>query len=126
MASSGIVTRGIGGVKPARNGKPWSASGDPVSCQSHAGSNSIEPDDRRPQIDYPCRWTYKLIGANAESLRAAAKSVCASLEHTLADSRASRAGKYRSVRLEVVVPDEVTRLAVFHSLRGHADILMVL
>ncbi len=86
----------------------------------------MEPDDRRPQIDYPCRWTYKLIGASAESLGAAAKSVCGLLEHTVNDSRASRGGKYCSVRLEVIVPDEATRLAVFHSLRGHADILMVL
>lgn len=81
---------------------------------------------RKPQIDYPCEWEYRLIGESRRLMQTAARDVVGEHEHSLAASHDSRTGRYCSLQLVVTVPDEETRVSIFHSLREHDDILMVL
>jgi putative lipoic acid-binding regulatory protein len=86
----------------------------------------MSADKHKPLITYPCRWDYKIIGADAGRIRAVIAAVVTDAEHTVADSNRSRGGKYCSVALTVTVRDEAHRNQVFMALRGHRDVIMVL
>jgi len=86
----------------------------------------MNADKRKPLITYPCRWDYKIIGADAGRIRAVIAEAVAEAEHTVADSNRSRGGKYCSVALTVAVHDEEHRNRIFMALRGHKDVIMVL
>lgn len=81
---------------------------------------------QKPLITYPCRWDYKIIGADAGRIRAVITAVVADAEHTVADSNRSRGGKYCSVALNVAVRDEEHRNQIFVAIRSHKDVIMVL
>jgi putative lipoic acid-binding regulatory protein len=83
-------------------------------------------DDRKPVIDYPCPWTFQLIGRREDHLRAAVAEVIGTQAHTLTYSHTSSQGKYCSMRLELVVADEAQRLAIGGALHGHPDVRFVL
>jgi putative lipoic acid-binding regulatory protein len=83
-------------------------------------------DDQHPEIAYPCRWTYRVIGADDARLRAAIALAVGEAEHTLAVARQSTGGRYRSLELEVLVIDERHRLTVFAALGNHPDVRFVL
>lgn len=89
------------------------------------GSGGV-PDDRTPEIDYPCPWSYTLIGRDLDGLRAAVAQVLGPRAHELVVSNTSPRGKYRSMRLEVVVQDEPDRLKLFDALAAHEDVRFVL
>ena len=82
--------------------------------------------DREPEIQYPCLWSYKVMGADEERLRKAVKFVVGSLEHELTDSNRSKTGKYLSLHLRLVVFDKNQRHAIFNALREHPDVMAVL
>jgi putative lipoic acid-binding regulatory protein len=94
-----------------------------------------EPDDplagtplegKKLELDYPCAWTYTVIGEDEAVLREVVVGVVGSLEHTLSFSHASKSGKYRSFELVVTVPSDVERLTIFRLLHEHPDIRYVL
>ena len=84
--------------------------------------------DRTPHIDYPCWWQYKLIGSSEIDIRAAVVAVMADkeMQHELSSSNISRTGRYCSMLLEVLVPDEQVRRDLHGQLRSQAHIIMVL
>lgn len=77
-------------------------------------------------ISYPCRWEYMLFGVSRERMTAAVETIIVDTDYALSLSNVSRNGKYRSLRLEVVVDDEAARDRLHQALRDHADIIMVL
>jgi putative lipoic acid-binding regulatory protein len=85
---------------------------------------TTDPD--KPLITYPCRWDYKIIGADAQRLRGVVALIMKDIEHTVADSNRSPGGKYCSVALTVMVRDEAHRDQIFMALRDHEDVIMVL
>ena len=74
---------------------------------------------RRPEITYPCLWSYKIIGEDQDFLREALLLACAPHPVDITHSRASSGGKYHSMEGKLVVQDEATRLAIFDSLKTH-------
>jgi putative lipoic acid-binding regulatory protein len=86
------------------------------------------PAERRPEIDYPCRWEYKTIGRNEGHMREAVGQIMAAeeLDYSLAPSNSSRTGKYCSLILAVIVEDEHHRNRIFAALTAHEHIVMVL
>ena len=87
---------------------------------------SAFPDDRRLELDYPCTWSYTIIGASEEAIRRAVAELMGDRRHTLAFSHRSKTGKFCSLHLELTVDDEEHRMATYHALHGHADIRIVL
>ena len=73
-------------------------------------------DGRKPDITYPCAWSYNVIGVDEPSLRLAVAEVLGSCAHTVAAGNASGGGKYVSLALEAQVADEAHRLDVFKRL----------
>lgn len=80
----------------------------------------------KAQIDYPCVWQYKLIGADRQALQAAVAAQLGDAPYSLSDSRKSGGGKYLSMNLEVSVDDEEQRRSLHLALAGHPAVKMVL
>lgn len=86
----------------------------------------IDLKDHKLKLEYPCPWEYKVIGTDEGMLRQAVTEVIGLREHTVSLSNASSRGKYRSLRIELVVTSEQQRTDIFHALRAHPDVIMVL
>ncbi len=85
-----------------------------------------EGDDRKLELEYPCSWKYKIVGAEREKLEAAIHSVILERAHTLDHSNTSKTGKYISLNLDLIVHNEDDRTFLFEALKAHQDVKMVL
>lgn len=88
----------------------------------------------KPAIEYPCPWDFKIIGTSEEALRTAVthcleqtlNNAIGAREFELGMSRTSNGGKYVSLRLNLMVMDEVERNGIFSSLANHPEIRIVI
>lgn len=78
------------------------------------------------ELDYPCSWTYKLIGHEKEAIQKAIHEVILEREHSLTHSNASKTGKYVSMNLDLVITNEDERTFIYEALKAHQNIKMVL
>ena len=81
---------------------------------------------KKPEIHYPCWWTYAIIGADEEDLRMAIGEVTAGTQHRVKFSRQSAEKHYVSLHIEVYVESEEQRNAVFDAFSHHEKIKFVL
>jgi len=81
---------------------------------------------KKPHIQYPCNWSYRIIGQDEQLLKDAAVSVAADRAHTIKKSNTSSGGKYVSLNLTVTVSDENDRLRIFGELKKCQAVRMVL
>jgi putative lipoic acid-binding regulatory protein len=82
--------------------------------------------DEKLELDYPCKWAYKLIATEKLALQRAIKDVIDEREHTLTHSNNSKSGKYISMNLDMLVHNEDDRNFIYEALKKHQDIKMVL
>lgn len=80
----------------------------------------------KPDLDYPCPWAYRVIGADEQQLRGLIAGLVGARAHEVTLSNRSSGGKYTSLRLELTVTDEADRLRLFNALSGHPAVRMVL
>ena len=86
-----------------------------------------EPEKQKTAtIDYPCSWSYQIIGDDEDGLRRAVGEIIQDRTYRMVLSRSSEKGKYQSFQLEVVVESEGHRLAVYEALRAHPAVKIVL
>ncbi|MFT7002938.1 MAG: putative lipoic acid-binding regulatory protein [Sulfurimonas sp.] len=78
------------------------------------------------ELTYPCTWSYKLIAGEKEALQKAIHDVIEKREHTLTHSNNSKAGKYVSMNLDLLVHNEDDRNFIYEALKAHQHIKMVL
>lgn len=86
---------------------------------------NIKEIDGKPEISYPCRWHYKVIGTREEDVIKAIREIVSNSDHDFAPSKKSRSGKYHSFNLEIFVESEETRNFFFNELRAHTAVTMV-
>jgi len=79
-----------------------------------------------PEIDYPCTWSYLLIGADEDQLRAQVSTVVGERSHFVEVSKRSAQGSYISLRLEIGVEDDEDRKGLFVALEKGEGVLYVL
>lgn len=82
--------------------------------------------DQKPLITYPCRWVYKVIGINPHEIRTAIAQTIQDKPYTLSHSNSSKTGKYHCLNLEMMINDEITRTAIYQTLKEHPAIKIVL
>jgi uncharacterized protein len=80
----------------------------------------------RPKIEYPCTWTYKVIGEDCTLLKDLIVSACSPHPVTIRHSNSSSKGKYHSMHADIVVPDERVRLEIYEVLKGSSAVKIVL
>jgi putative lipoic acid-binding regulatory protein len=71
---------------------------------------------QRPEISYPCPWSYRIICTDEDALRAAVVTIVGAARHTLAHVGDSRSGHYHRFELVVHVRDEPHRDEIFAAL----------
>ena len=79
----------------------------------------------KAQIDYPCKWLYKVIGSDQEELRMALAEI---ISHgcDISFSNSSSKGKYHCLNLEVTVQSEEERNSIHMALKEHPQVKIVL
>ncbi|HJO05170.1 MAG TPA: DUF493 domain-containing protein [Acidobacteriota bacterium] len=87
---------------------------------------TVNPVSERLEMEYPCQWLYKLIGADEASLRQAVLEVVEVDEVTIERSNTSSGGNYVSLNVEVRVCTEHERTGIYDALRAHRSVRMVL
>ncbi len=89
---------------------------------------------QKPDIQFPTRWGFKVIGRDGESVTEAVRE-CLALQLgaavgsrgvTLDESRASAGGKYVSWNLHLRVVSEDERNEIFRALSDHDAVKMVI
>lgn len=80
----------------------------------------------KPHIEYPCKWTYKIIGTDEESLREAVSDIMDETKYDLSLSRKSSGGKYVSLTMETVVQSEDKRNKIYALLGEYEEVKGVL
>ena len=86
----------------------------------------INDSKQKLELEYPCSWTYKLIGYEKKAIQKAIHEVILEREHDLTHSNASKTGKYVSMNLDLVIQNEDERNFIYEALKAHQHIKMVL
>lgn len=87
---------------------------------------NINDIEQKLQLDYPCNWSYKVVGEEREKLENAIREVVLEREHSISHSNTSSGGKYISLNLELLVHNEDDRQFIYEALKAHQHIRMVL
>jgi len=86
----------------------------------------LDSNSKRPVIEYPTKWDYKVIGEDIDKLLKAIEETVNGLEYEVTPSNISKGGKYFSLNLTVVVLSEVMRNRVFRDLDDHPNVKIVI
>ncbi len=79
-----------------------------------------------PKIEYPCIWSFKIIGADRTRIADAVVVMLEAFEYQFSESRRSRTGKYTSWNLSVHVKNEEERNTIFKNLKRIPSVKMIL
>ncbi len=81
---------------------------------------------QQAEIEFPCEWTYTLIGLHADDVRQAVDEIFQGKTVSLSSSKKSRTGKYISMYASSNVESREERDNLFVQLKEHESIKMVL
>ena len=79
-----------------------------------------------PVIEYPCQWSYRIIGTSEYELRQAAAECIDVSEVDIYLSNYSSKGSYVSLNVTVEVQSELMRDCFFMALRDHPAVKFIL
>lgn len=83
-------------------------------------------DKRKPDIDYPTEWQYKIIGSDVNEMLSAVAESIKGLDYEISPSNVSKNEKYFSLNVSLIVPSEVVRDIIFQNLAKHPAIKIVI
>ena len=81
---------------------------------------------KKPEINYPTKWEYKIIGSNVDEMIKAVESIVVDLEYDITPSNISKKANYFSLNVSVIVPSEFVRDKIFQNLTEHIAIKFVI
>jgi len=80
----------------------------------------------KPEIHYPCRWQYRLIGEERKAMVAAINKVVDTDVCVIADGNVSTGGRYLSLTVEITVTDDAERLRLYQQFAADPAVKVVL
>ncbi|NLY03287.1 MAG: DUF493 domain-containing protein [Campylobacter sp.] len=83
---------------------------------------SICEFNKKPKIDYPNFWSYRVIGDG--NLREDISRVIGDFEYEISFSKHSKAGRYQSFEVSVLVHSDTQRVSVFEELKKIAKFVL--
>ena len=86
----------------------------------------LDSNSKKPNIDYPCNWDYKVIGTDVDEMIKLIEQSVAGMDYKITSSNVSSKGKYFSLNLTVFVNSEVIRDIIFEKLKATEFVKMVL
>ncbi len=81
---------------------------------------------RKPHIEYPCQWHYRLIGEDRSAIIEAIHSAVDESLCVISEGNASSGGRYLSLNLEIRVDNEAERLRLYQLFSNHSAIRVVI
>jgi len=84
---------------------------------------------KKPEINYPTHWGFKLIGRDKEALLKCIKEIMKEVgekEHLCSLGNASKTGKFHSYNASCSVDTEEERNRIFKYFEDHSDVDMVI
>ena len=81
---------------------------------------------RKVQLEYPCVWVYKIIGADADEMKLAVAEIIRDRAYKISHSRSSARDKYHCLNLELLVESESHRITLYEALKAHQSIKIIL
>ena len=81
-------------------------------------------NNKKPKIDYPTHWEYKVIFDASDEAEAKVKDIVKDREFKLVFSKFSKDKKYASYDLTVLVLSEEERLEIFSALKQEAKYVL--
>lgn len=81
-------------------------------------------NNKKPKIDYPTHWEYKVIFNASDEAEAKVKDIVKDREFKLVFSKFSKDKKYASYDLTVLVLSEEERLEIFSALKHEAKYVL--
>ena len=85
----------------------------------------ILDSNQKPEITYPCEWSYKIIGNNIDKILEAIENAVSGLKYDVTSSNISKNGNYYSLNLTLTVPNEVVRDLIYQKLDSSDSIKIV-
>jgi uncharacterized protein len=86
----------------------------------------MDYEKKKPEIIYPCLWTYSVIGQDEEDLLLVVGEIMRGREHKTSFARQSPHKKYTAMHVDVTVADAADRNALFAAFRDHPKVKFVL
>jgi len=86
----------------------------------------LDSNSKKPNIEYPCDWEYKVIGTDVDEMIKAIELITEGMDYKISPSNVSSKGNYFSLNLTVFVPSEVIRDIIFVKLEASEFVKMVL
>lgn len=80
----------------------------------------------KPEIEYPTRWGFKLIGRDKEALLSCIKEAMGEKEHLCSLGNTSRTGKFTTYNASCEVESQEERDRIFKYFQDHKDVEMVI
>ena len=87
-------------------------------------ANICDLNNKKPKIDYPTHWEYKVIFDASDEAEAEVKDIVKDREFKLVFSKFSKDKKYASYDLTVLVLSEEERLEIFSALKHEAKYVL--
>jgi len=81
---------------------------------------------KKPKIEYPCNWGFKLIGRDRDKIKDAIKDIINDREYECRDGNISRSGKFVTVNTNCNVESQEDRDRIFKAFSEHKNIDMVI
>ena len=77
-------------------------------------------------LDYPCPWEYRVIGADLATLEAAVGAVMGDRQHSCEPGNTSEGGRWCTLVVSLEVTSEDERVSLYRALQARDDIKIVL
>jgi putative lipoic acid-binding regulatory protein len=87
---------------------------------------TLDSNSKKPNIEYPCNWDYKVIGTDVDEMIKVIDQIVDGMEYKISSSNVSSKGKYFSINLKVFVTSEAIRDIIFAKLKDNEFVKMVL
>lgn len=86
----------------------------------------LDSNSKKPNIEYPCNWDYKIIGTDVDQMISVIEKTVEGMEYNISSSNVSSKGKYFSLNLKVFVTSEAIRNIIFEKLESSDYVKMVI
>lgn len=80
-------------------------------------ANICDLNDKKPQIDYPCEWKYKIVVDENLDAKKEVDEILKDKDFKFEKSHKSSNGKYVSYNISLEVQNEEERLRIFDDLK---------
>lgn len=86
----------------------------------------MENKKQKLQLEYPCSWSYKIIGDNPDYMKSAVAEIIRDRQCSISFSRVSATDKYTCLNVEMTVANDQDRTSLYEALKAHRAIKLVL